>query len=77
MDNNDEYKNHHYVPQWYQKKFMLPGESELFYLDMKPNFAIDSKGNKHQKRSLWKQGSKKCFVEELNQKILKSISLDK
>lgn len=64
MDNEDEYKNHHYVPQWYQKKFMLPGESELFYLDMKPDFAVDSKGSKHQKRSLWKQGSKKCFVEE-------------
>lgn len=64
MENNDEYKNHHYVPQWYQKKFMLLGEFELFCLDMKPGFAVDSKGRKHQKRSLWKQGSKKCFVEE-------------
>ena len=32
----DDYKNHHYVPQWYQKKFMLPQQHNFFYLDMKP-----------------------------------------
>jgi len=60
----DDYKNHHYVPQWYQKKFMLPGEHELFYLDMKPGSFIDSRGITHAKKSVWRQGSKKCFVEE-------------
>jgi hypothetical protein len=61
---SDDYRNHHYVPQWYQKKFMLPEESELFYLDMKPGYFIDPRGVKHDKQSLWRQGSKKCFVEE-------------
>lgn len=61
---SDEYKKHHYVPQWYQKKFMLSGESELYYLDMKPGSFSDPRGVRHQKKFLWKQGSKKCFVEE-------------
>jgi hypothetical protein len=28
--------NHHYVPQWYQKRFLPTGHSKLFYLDLKP-----------------------------------------
>jgi|SRR3989344_2881896 len=60
----DDYKNHHYVPRWYQKKFMLPGEHNFFYLDMKPDNFTDPRGIVHQKKSLWNRGSKKCFVEE-------------
>lgn len=61
---NDEYRNHHYVPQWYQKGFMSSGVFELFYLDMYPGTFTDPRGKVHQKKSLWKQGSRKCFVEE-------------
>lgn len=43
---------------------MLPGESELYYLDTTPGSFTDPRGVKHQKKSLFKQGSKKCFVEE-------------
>lgn len=60
---SDEYKNHHYVPQWYQKKFMLPGEHEFFYLDLKPESFKDPRGVIHTRKSLKRQGSKKCFVE--------------
>jgi hypothetical protein len=28
--------NHHYVPQWYQKRFLPTGLSKRFYLDLKP-----------------------------------------
>jgi hypothetical protein len=71
---SDEYSNHHYVPQWYQKKFMLPNESELFYLDVKPGAFIDPRGVAHQKKYLWRQGSKKCFVEkDLYTEKIKSI----
>jgi hypothetical protein len=27
---------HHYVPRWYQKRFLAPGEEKLWYLDLKP-----------------------------------------
>ncbi|MES2023122.1 MAG: DUF4238 domain-containing protein [Patescibacteria group bacterium] len=60
----EEYKNHHYVPQWYQKKFMLPSESELFYLDMKPNTFMSPDKIPYHSKALIKQGSKKCFVEK-------------
>jgi len=60
----DDYRNHHYVPQWYQKKFMLPGEHELFHLDMKPDTFADPRGITHTKKALKRQGSKMCFVEE-------------
>lgn len=58
-----DYRNHHYVPQWYQKKFMLPGEHELFQLDMNPESFVDPRGVRHLTKTLKKQGSKKCFFE--------------
>jgi hypothetical protein len=61
---SDEYRNHHYVPQWYQKKFMLPGEHELFHLNMKPDTFIGPRGVIHTKKAVKRQGSKMCFVEE-------------
>ncbi len=60
----DEYRNHHYVPQWYQKKFMLPGEHELFQLDLNPETFTDPRGVRHIRKAVKRQGSKKCFVEE-------------
>ena len=27
---------HHYVPQWYQRQFLLPGQEKLFVLDLTP-----------------------------------------
>jgi hypothetical protein len=61
---SDEYKNHHYVPQWYQKKFMLSGETKFFYLDMIPEYFTDPRGVRHDINPIKHQGSKKCFVEE-------------
>jgi len=60
----DEYKNHHYVPQWYQKKFMLLDEHELFYLDLRPDNFIDPRGILHTRKALKRQGSKMCFVQK-------------
>jgi uncharacterized protein DUF4238 len=63
---SSQYKNNHYVPVWYQRRF-LPTHSkdnELFYLDLKPPLFRDSKGKMHAGRSLHKQGFRKCFSEE-------------
>jgi hypothetical protein len=32
-----EYRHNHYVPIWYQKRFMLPGQSRYYRLDLKPD----------------------------------------
>lgn len=60
------YRNNHYVPQWYQKGFIPKQQlnKELFYLDLKPEYVIDSKGNKHFIKVLRNLGTKKCFAQE-------------
>ncbi len=63
---SSQYKNNHYVPVWYQKRF-LPSDQkdqELFCLDLKPEIYVDSKGRFHTGKTIYKQGFKKCFVEE-------------
>lgn len=72
---SEDYKQHHYVPQWYQKKFMFPDQTEYYYLDMDPKVFIDAKGNKHFANGIKRQGTKKCFVEEdLYTTIIDNIS---
>ena len=31
---------HHYVPRWYQKRFLPPGQTKLYYLDLKPETVV-------------------------------------
>jgi len=59
---SDEYRNQHYVTQWYQKKFTLPGQHEFHYLNLTPDTFKDSRGIVHTKKPLRKQGSRMCFV---------------
>lgn len=56
----------HYVPQWHQRLFLLPGEKEakLHYLDLKPDQVRGSDGKLYTKRDLWRWGPGKCFYEE-------------
>jgi len=62
---SNEYRNNHYVPEWYQKRF-LPHEQanqELFYLDMRPETFLDGRGVSHIRRALKHWGFGKCFME--------------
>jgi hypothetical protein len=63
---SNEYKNNHYVPVWYQKKFILDSQDvkDFFYLDLNPEKYIDSRGNKHEGKALKKLGPKKCFCAD-------------
>lgn len=60
-----EYRNNHYVPIWYQKRFLPPEQQnkELFRLDLKPGTAKDSRGGIHQKNAVRALGFKHCFVD--------------
>ncbi|MEO8362340.1 MAG: hypothetical protein ABI672_20100 [Vicinamibacteria bacterium] len=44
----DQYINHHYVPIWYQRRFLPAGqqEQELFRLDLRPGFFFDGRGRR-------------------------------
>ena len=59
----DEYRNNHYVPQWYQKRFMLAGQHELFYRDLTPRSFRDSKHRLHSDKEVRRRGPGTCFVE--------------
>jgi hypothetical protein len=62
---SNEYRNNHYVPIWYQKRFLPPDQKnkELYYLDLKPGSFIDPLGVKHAKRNPRRWGLKYCFAE--------------
>lgn len=60
----DEYRNNHYVPKWYQKRFLSPGENELYYLDLNPGEFLDPRGVHHRNKALKKQGTKLCFFKK-------------
>lgn len=63
---SNEYRNNHYVPEWYQKRFLLPGQkdNELHYLDFKPGEFVDPRGVAHPKKAVRRQGFGYCFAEE-------------
>lgn len=63
---SDSYKHNHYVPEWYQKKFIPQGQQnqELYYLDLNPEIFRDSRGVEHKKSGLKHTGVKQCFAED-------------
>jgi hypothetical protein len=63
---SSEYKNNHYVPQWYQEGFIPIGapSQELFYLDLNPGFYTNADGREIPRREIKKLGTKYCFAED-------------
>lgn len=60
-----EYRNNHYVPQWYQRRFILPDQDrELYLLDLKPDSFHDGHGVRRQRRALSRRGPRRCFAIE-------------
>ncbi len=59
-----EYRNNHYVPVWYQKRFLPPRQrdKELYYLDLKPDTVTDSRGRLHTKNAVHRLGFRHCFA---------------
>ena len=53
---------HHYVPQWYQKRFLKTGKTKYLYLDLHPEKVVGN-GFKYERRSLFQRGPKMCFCE--------------
>lgn len=60
-----EYKNNHYVPKWYQKRFLRPNDAsnELLYLALNPGFRVDPRGVAHIGKTIKKQGIRRCFSQ--------------
>lgn len=58
-----EFRNNHYVPEWYQRRFMLSGDTQLHYLNLKPDVFVDPRGVSHTDKALKMRGPNACFVE--------------
>jgi len=53
----------HYVPQWYQKRFLTSGSTHFFYLDLKPETLVCD-GVSHQRDAMLRWGPRKCFYRD-------------
>lgn len=57
-----DFKHNHYVPEWYQRRFMLPGQGKYWYLDLKPEQVVQN-GHRFTRRDLLHWGPGRCFAE--------------
>jgi hypothetical protein len=60
---NQQTRNNHYVPQWYQRGFLAPGQSRLFHLNLDPDRKTLPDGRQVPRTELHEWGTKNCFVE--------------
>lgn len=61
---DNAYATNHYVPQWYQKRFLpLTGEAKFYYLDLCPDTFRDAKGVLRHRTALLRWGTPSCFQE--------------
>ncbi|MEO7493931.1 MAG: hypothetical protein ABIT83_02800 [Massilia sp.] len=56
-------RNNHYVPQWYQCGFLVSGRSRLFHLNLEPDRKTLPDGRQVPRIALHEWGTKNCFVE--------------
>lgn len=54
---------HHYVPEWYQRRFMLDGQKAYFRLDLSPEVIKRPNGKIIRKGELLRKGPAKFFYE--------------
>src|ERR1700740_27178 len=58
------YKENHYVPCWYQERFLpTTGERKFRYLDLTPEQFRDPNGALRTKKALRRWGASSCFKE--------------
>ena len=57
------YRHNHYVPEWYQRNFMFPGQARYHYLDLDPELrkAGDATWTRRARRLL---GPSNCFASD-------------
>jgi hypothetical protein len=48
---NQTHRNH-YVPEWYQRRFLPRGVDRFFYLDLKPDIVKIGPGRSYTRKSL-------------------------
>ncbi len=57
-----EYTHNHYVPEWYQCRFLPDGESKHYYLDLRPD-TVTRDGHTYTRKALLRWGPPRCFAQ--------------
>lgn len=59
------YRRNHYVPEWYQRRFLPDGlrEKKFHYLDLKPD-RVTSNGHTYTRNALLRWGPDRCFYQD-------------
>lgn len=61
-----KFKRNHYVPKWYQHRFLPDSleEKKFYYLDLRPEIRQLSNGRKYKRNALLRWGPSRCFCNE-------------
>jgi hypothetical protein len=57
-------RRNHYVPQWYQRRFLPPGVDRFFYLDLKPEAIRTAPGRTVSRKAILRWGPARCFYQD-------------
>lgn len=57
------FQHNHYVPEWYQRRFLADGQSRYHYLDLRPD-SVTNCGHTYNRRALLHWGPKQCFAQD-------------
>lgn len=60
---SQDYKHNHYVPEWYQKRFLPKGQHKQWYLDLRPE-KVTNNGHTYTRRALLHWGPASCFAQD-------------
>lgn len=63
MSSNYTSRNH-YVPQWYQRRFLPPGLTKFFYLDIHPDIVRITPDRSYTRKALLRWGPIRCFYQD-------------
>lgn len=58
-----QFRHNHYVPKWYQKRFLLPGQHKYWYLDLSPE-AVKSGNRLYTRNAVLNWGPDRCFAQD-------------
>lgn len=60
----NQLRENHYVPEWYQKLFLPEnGQKTFYYLDLAPDILVSPQGNAFHRKNILRWGANNCFKE--------------
>lgn len=58
------FRHNHYVPEWYQQRFLPPGQGKFTYLDLSPEVVTTASGHTYTRKDKLEWGPTSCFAQD-------------